>query len=87
MDRKSHLGPNLARFWRPKAPLRPAQEGPERHQKRSQNAIKILIVFLIDFGSEKGAQRDEFGGPKCVQNRIKNEHENEDEKQTLLGAS
>ena len=28
-----------------------------------------------------------FGEPKWVQNRIKNEDENEDEKKTLLGAS
>ena len=48
---------------------------------------EILIVFLIDFGSEKGAQRGGFGEPKLVQNRSKNEDENEDEKKALLGAS
>ena len=48
---------------------------------------EILIVFLIDLGSEKGAQRGGFGEPKWVQNRSKNEDENEDEKKTLLGAS
>ena len=42
---------------------------------------------MIDFGSEKGAQRGGFGEPKWVQNRSKNEDENEDEKKALLGAS
>ena len=48
---------------------------------------EFLIVFLIDFDSEKGAQRGGFGEPKLVQNRSKNEDENRDEKKTLLGAS
>ena len=48
---------------------------------------EILIVFLIDFGTEKGAQRGAFWEPKCDQNRSENEVENEDGKKTFLGAS
>ena len=48
---------------------------------------EILIVFLIDFGTEKGAQREAFWEPKCDQNRSENEVENEDGKKTFLGAS
>ena len=48
---------------------------------------EILIVFWIDFGTEKGAQREAFWKPKWHQNRSKNEFENEANKKTLLGAS
>ena len=41
---------------------------------------QILIDWWIDFGIEKGAQRDAFWEPKWCQNRFKNEVENEDEK-------
>ena len=48
---------------------------------------EILIVFLIDFGTEKGAQREAFWEPKWDQNHIKPEAENKDGKKTLSRAS
>ena len=38
-------------------------------------AVKLLIVFLIDFGRPKGAQREAFWEPKRSQNRSQNEVE------------
>ena len=43
--------------------------------KATVGAVKLLIVFLIDFGRQKGAQREAFGGPKWDQNRSQNEVE------------
>ena len=53
----------------------------------SWGALGPIFSFLIDFGTEKGAQREAFWEPKCDQNRSENEVENEDGKKTFLGAS
>ena len=50
-------------------------------------AAQFRIDFLIDFGRQKGAQREAFWEPKWYQNRTKIEVESEDEKKTLLKAS
>ena len=50
-------------------------------------AIQFSIIFLHDFGRQKGAKREAFWEPRWVKNRSKNGVENEDEKKTLLGAS
>ena len=36
-------------------------------------ALRFLIIFLSDFGSKKGAQREAFGEPKRNKNRSKKE--------------
>ena len=36
-------------------------------------ALGFLIIFLSDFGSKKGAQREAFGEPKRSKNRLKKE--------------
>ena len=38
-------------------------------------AVQFLIVFLIDFGRPKGAQREAFWEPKRSQNRTQNDVE------------
>ena len=35
-------------------------------------AVQFLIVFLIDFGRQKGGQREAFGEPKWHPNRSQN---------------
>ena len=43
--------------------------------KATLGADKFLIVFLIDFGRQKGAQREAFWEPKWRQNRSQSEVE------------
>ena len=43
--------------------------------KATLRAVQFLIVFLIDFGRQKGAQREAFGEPKWHQNRSQNDVE------------
>ena len=43
--------------------------------KATLGAVKFLIVFLIDFGRQKGAQREAFWEPKRSKNRCQNEVE------------
>ena len=77
-----------------KSTPRGTQNDPKTNPKAFWGALgpiffgdEILFVFLIDFGTEKGAQREAFWEPKCDQNRSENEVENEDGKKTFLGAS
>ena len=50
-------------------------------------AIQFSIIFLHDFGRQKGAKREAFWEPKWYQNRSKNEVEIYERKSCLLGAS
>ena len=42
--------------------------------KATLGAFKFLIVFLMDFGRQKGAQREAFGEPKRSPRRPKIDH-------------
>ena len=52
--------------------------------KATLGAVKFLIVFWIDFGRQKGAQREAFWEPKRSQNRSQNEVEIQERKSCVL---
>ena len=50
-------------------------------------ALRFLIIFLNDFGSKKGAQREAFWEPKRNKNQSKKEAQIQERKSHLLESS